>query len=164
MAVACELARLNVENNGGGPFGSIVVDLSSGKIVGYGVNCVLSNGAPFHGEVCAIWDAQSRLGTHDLGRAGLPPFALVTSAAPCAMCAGAIVWSGVRQLVSGARTSDVEGIVGFDEGPIHRDLKSELYKRGINVVEDILRDECCEVLRQYIKSGGVVYNGRSGEE
>jgi tRNA(Arg) A34 adenosine deaminase TadA len=40
---------------------------------------------------------------------------MVVSTEPCALCLGAIPWSGIRRLVCGARDEDARSI-GFDEG------------------------------------------------
>jgi tRNA(Arg) A34 adenosine deaminase TadA len=64
------------------------------------------------------------------------------------MCFGAIPWSGVRQLVCGARASDAEAI-GFDEGPKPARWVAALEARGIKVVRDIQRAEARAVLREY---------------
>ena len=91
--------------------------------------------------------AQKSLGSFDLGAPGLPACELVTSVEPCAMCAGAVLWSGVRRLVCGASSDDARAI-GFDEGPKHPDWASELRRRGIEVVEGVLRAEAVAVLEQ----------------
>ena len=53
-------------------------------------------------------------------------------------------------------------MTGFDEGPIHPQWKSELENRGIEVIEDVLAEEACEVFRDFGDSDEPVYNGRSG--
>ena len=159
MEVANRLAAKNVSEGTGGPFGSIIVNLKSGKIVGMGVNRVVTESCIFHGETSAIYDAQRNLGVFNLGGEGMDPHVLVTSAAPCAMCAGAIVWSGVSQVITGAQKEDVESIVGFDEGPVHPDLVEEYKKRGITMIEAVSQEACRQVLQDYIDGEGTVYNG-----
>jgi tRNA(Arg) A34 adenosine deaminase TadA len=73
------------------------------------------------------------------------------------MCFGALLWSGVRRLVCGAREEDVRGI-GFDEGPKPADWPAEMQRRGITVVRDVCRDEAVGVLRRYVTAGGPIYN------
>jgi tRNA(Arg) A34 adenosine deaminase TadA len=73
------------------------------------------------------------------------------------MCFGAIPWSGVCRLVCGARDEDARAI-GFDEGPKLADWVTALNERGITVLRDILRNEAVSVLREYIASGGIIYN------
>lgn len=162
MACANELARLNVENQSGGPFGAIVVEAASGALVGCGVNSVVTQGSLFHAETVAIWEAQCSQGAYDLGADPRKKFILVSSSAPCAMCSGAILWSGIRELVTGASTADVESIVGFDEGPIPAELEMEFNKRGIQWISGVMAGECREVLRLYASRDGEVYNGGKG--
>ena len=71
---------------------------------------------------------------------------------------GAILWSGVGRLVCAARTEDVQAI-GFDEGPVFPESFTHLERRGIAIVRDVCRHEAAEVLLQYARSGGLIYNG-----
>ena len=162
MQIAIELARLNIEHHTGGPVGAAIFDMESHELVSAGVNIVIpSNCSMAHAEMVAISSAQQKLGTFDLGAKGLPRFELVTSSEPCAMCCGALPWSGIRHLVCGAKAEDARAI-GFDEGPIHPQWIDELKKRGITVDIDILRHEAKRVLDQYAESEGVIYNARQG--
>jgi len=113
--------------------------------------------------VLALSLAQARLGTHDLGAAGIPASVLVTSAEPCTLCLGAVIWSGVRGLRCAARSRDVVAC-GFDEGPRPRDWIESLQARGISVTTDLLRDEACQLLHDYCAGGGPVYNPRGGDK
>ncbi len=112
-----------------------------------------------HAEIVAIMVAQKIMGTFDLGAAGLPPLELVSSTEPCAMCLGAVVWSGVRRLVCGARDGDARAI-GFDEGPKPDDWIAALKARGIAVRRDVGRQAAMGVLKHYVACGGLVYNAR----
>ena len=80
------------------------------------------------------------MGDFDLGGAERPAYELATSAEPCAMCLGAVPWSGVRHLSCAARGEDAEAI-GFDEGDKPRDWPRTLEERGISVARDVLRDD-----------------------
>lgn len=157
-----ELSRRNVEAGTGGPFGAAVFEIESGRLVAAGVNVVVpSHCSLAHGEMMALSRAQALLGTHDLGAPGLPNHVLVSSAEPCAMCAGAVCWSGVRRLVYCAEDRDVRQ-AGFDEGPKHPAWEKELERRGISVLGGICREEAAEVLEQYRRSGHAIYNARQG--
>jgi tRNA(Arg) A34 adenosine deaminase TadA len=160
IGFAIGLARENVERKTGGPFGAAVFEADSGKLVSVGVNLVeASNCSMAHAEMIAIALAQQALGHYDLGTAGV--YELATSTEPCAMCLGAIPWSGLRRVVCGAHGVDATAI-GFDEGAKPADWVAELQKRGIEVVRDLLRDEARAVLQQYAKSGGLIYNPGRG--
>lgn len=161
MALVIEASRCNMEQ-GGGPFAAAVFEQSSGCLIALGVNRVISQGLSIlHAEVVAICLAQRQLGVYDLGAAGRGSYQLVTSTEPCAMCLGAICWSGLESVVTGAREADAQE-VGFDEGPKPADWVAELQQRGIQVQRDVLRSEAAAVLQEYRSAGGFVYNGRGG--
>jgi tRNA(Arg) A34 adenosine deaminase TadA len=110
-----------------------------------------------HAEIVALALAQKILGRYDLSDGGKLHYELVAAAEPCAMCFGAVPWSGVQRLVCGARDEDARAI-GFDEGPKMADWVKALNDRGITVVRDVLRGEASDVLREYAAAGGMIYN------
>lgn len=158
MELVINLARLNIEHKTGGPFGAGIFELESGRLLGVGVNLVESaNCSIAHAEMVAVAIAQSAIGSYDLGGRKDAICQLVTSTEPCAMCLGAIPWSGVRSVVCGARDEDARSI-GFDEGSKPRNWVKSLEDRGISVVRDVLRDKARAVLLQYGSEGGLIYN------
>ncbi len=161
MQLVIDLARMNVLEKTGGPFSAAVFDLSSGKLVAPGVNLVIQcNCSVAHAEMVAIILAQQAMGHYDLGADPNRPLELVTSTEPCAMCLGAVPWSGVARLVCGAREEDARS-VGFEEGAKMEDWPQRLEERNIRVVRDIMRREARSILRQYAADGGMVYNSRT---
>lgn len=163
MKPVIEFSRLNFEHNTGGPFAAGIYERDTGNLLVIGVNRVVPlNMSSAHAEVVTISVAQQMLGTFDLGGKGLPAYQLVVNWRPCAMCYGAVPWSGIRSLVIAGSGNEVEEITGFDEGPIHPDWKAELEKRGIDVTDNILNAEAIDVFHQYAASDPLVYNGRSG--
>jgi tRNA(Arg) A34 adenosine deaminase TadA len=159
MDVAIALARENVRRGTGGPFGAVVFDLASGQAVAAGVNLVEQAGnALLHAEVVALMFAQRAVGRYTLNADDLPPHALVTSCDPCAMCLGATLWSGVRDLECGAMRDDAVRI-GFDEGPVFPASWDYLEARGVRVRRGIRRAAAAAVLEDYRRGGGVIYNG-----
>lgn len=159
MRLVVSLARENVLRQTGGPFAAAVFESETGKLVAVGVNRVVPlRSSLLHGEVVAILMAQRRLGSYTLGASGMPRHELVTSCEPCAMCLGAVLWSGVRRLVCGATRDDALRI-HFDEGPVFPESYAYLVERGIEVVHGVLRDEAREVLELYARRNGVIYNG-----
>ena len=159
MEFVLALAMRNVDQGTGGPFAAAVFEQESGRLVSVGVNRVVpENSSLAHAEVLAIGLAQTSLGTYDLGGSGQPRLQLVSSSQMCAMCLGAVVWSGVGEVVYSTTAGDVIATVGFDEGPTPPDYSRQLAHRGISVVAGIMRDEGLTVLRRYVASGGVVYN------
>ncbi|MFZ5894294.1 MAG: nucleoside deaminase [Myxococcota bacterium] len=156
-------ARENFERDTGGPFAAAVFEEQSGRLVSLGVNRVVPMScSSAHAEVMALSLAQRRLGTFDLGARGLPAHQLVVNWRPCAMCFGAIPWSGVRSLVIAGGGPAIEELTGFDEGPIHPDWARELQLRGIQVTEGVLESEAWNLFQDFAKSGRLVYNARQG--
>lgn len=152
VALAIELSKLNVERASGGPFGAAVFN-EAGRLVGVGVNRVVAhNCSAAHAEVLALATSQQRLQRFRLNVDGTR-FRLATSAQPCAMCYGALIWAGIDEVLVGARADDVQTLAGFDEGPLPADWRGELERRGIAVQVDLRRDEACAVLRAYGESG-----------
>jgi len=163
MRFVSTLARENVQRKTGGPFGAGVFD-SSGCLIAPGVNLVeLSNCSILHAEMVAIALAQKKLGRHDISDEGKHNYELVASTEPCAMCFGAIPWSGVTWLVCGARDEDARSI-GFDEGPKLHNWQEALEGRGIKVSRDVLRSVSIDVLNLYVQLGGTIYNAGRGRK
>ena len=163
MSLVIEAAQRNISEGTGGPFAAAVFETESGKLISLGANLVLSQGLSIlHAEMVAFALAQKKLGSYDLGKYDLPAHELVTSIEPCAMCFGAIPWSGVRRVIAGARDADARSI-GFDEGPKMEDWRSELEKRGIATLCDISREAAAQVLLNYSLQGGIIYNSRESK-
>jgi tRNA(Arg) A34 adenosine deaminase TadA len=158
MRLVVALSRNNIQHGTGGPFGAGIFDLETHQLLAPGVNLVtqvLSSSA--HAEIVAISVAQQVIGEFDLAAAGR--YELVSSAEPCAMCLGAVPWSGVVRLVCGACAADAEA-VGFDEGDRPAKWVDTLTARGIEVRTEVERDLASSVLQDYAAGGGAIYNGR----
>lgn len=156
MHLAVTLAAENVRHHSGGPFGAIVVEEQGGKLLGAGVNLVtVTELSMAHAEMVAISLAQSAIGNWNLSSE--TRVQLVTSCEPCAMCFGAVPWSGVGSIIWGARKEDAEA-AGFDEGDKPRDWAATLERRGISTQGDILREEAAAVLKRYMKKDGAIYH------
>lgn len=158
MAVAVSLSDQNVRHETGGPFGALVVVEATGEVVSLGVNRVepqLCSVA--HAEILALSLAQRRMGCWSLADTRLGPMQLVTSCEPCAMCLGAIPWSGIHSVLCGAIKADAEA-AGFDEGVRPAQWIEALERRGIEVRTHILRDSAARVLERYASGGRTVYN------
>lgn len=91
MRRAIALAKANPS----APFASIVVDTSTNEIVVEGINRHQEN-PTWHGETDAI-NRCAALGKN-IDWAGLR---LYTTAEPCCMCQGAILWAGIPEVVFG---------------------------------------------------------------
>lgn len=159
MALALRLATENVNQDTGGPFGSAIFDQESGRLLGVGVNRVFPlNNATLHGEMVAIMMAQKALGSFTLYEPGKTR-ELFTSCEPCAMCLGAILWSGVSRVVCAASAENARSI-GFDEGPVFDASYAYLENAGIRVIRHFMEKEGRDVLESYSRKGGVIYNAR----
>ncbi|MDX8406533.1 MAG: nucleoside deaminase [Mariprofundus sp.] len=159
MQLAIRLARLNIEQGTGGPFGAAIFDMERHALLSVGMNLVVpAHCSMAHAEMVAISCAQQQLSCFDLGSGGAR-YELFTSCEPCAMCFGALPWSGIRHLVCAAHDSDARAI-GFDEGPKMADWKAALEERGISVKTDLCRQEAAAVLQHYAQHEGTIYNGR----
>jgi tRNA(Arg) A34 adenosine deaminase TadA len=157
MGVAVELAGANVRQKTGGPFGAAIFEARSHRLVSVGVNSVVRlNNSVAHAEMMAIMMAQQRVGSYSLhGPDG--DHVLATSCDPCAMCLGAVLWSGIRRVVSGAGREDALAIQ-FDEGPVFPESYAYLESRGIVIIRGVLREQAAAVLQLYREHGGPIYN------
>lgn len=156
MRLAIALAAENVRRDTGGPFGAIVLEEQGGRLLGAGVNLVTTLGLSLaHAEMIAISLAQTAAASWNLGAGA--PVQLVTSCEPCAMCFGAVPWSGVGSLLWGARKEDAEA-AGFDEGDKPADWVQALERRGIATRGDVLREDAAAVLGRYARRNGHIYH------
>lgn len=158
MRLAIRLSRENVDRGSGGPFGAVIVERDSGRVVGVGMNSVVRyNNSTLHGEMVAFMMAQQRVKSFTLAAPGMPVHELFTSCEPCAMCLGAALWSGVRRIVMGASREDATRL-NFEEGPVFPQSYRYLEERGIELRRNVLREDARAVLEQYRRSGGKIYN------
>jgi tRNA(Arg) A34 adenosine deaminase TadA len=149
IQLTLDLARDNV-SHGGGPFGALVREEATGRILSVGVNRVRASGNPvLHAEVVAI--ALAGREHWDEGEA-----ALFTSCEPCIMCLGAVHWSGIRRVVFAAHREDAEAI-GFSEGAGCSELKAQMAARGVAFEGGMLREQAVSILKGYAAAGGAIY-------
>ena len=156
MRLAVALASENVKHHTGGPFGAIVVEEDTGRLLGVGVNLVTTLELSLaHAEMVAVSLAQSAAGNWNLGAES--SVQLVTSCEPCAMCFGAVPWSGVKSIIWGAGRHDAEA-AGFDEGDKPADWAESLERRGIRTQGGVLHREAAAVLARYAGRDGAIYH------
>ncbi len=162
MQLAIALSEENVRQQTGGPFAAVVVNEETEELVSVGINLVTSAGLSIaHAEMVALSLAQTAVGEWNLSHSGR--LQLVTSCEPCAMCFGAVPWSGVKSLICGARKKDAEA-AGFDEGDKPDHWVRSLQRRGIVVQCSVLRSEAAAVLAHYKDKGGPIYNADHGHD
>ena len=102
--------------------------------------------------------AQKTLKTYSFRDSGNKDLQIVSSTEPCAMCMGAIAWTGISGLICGARDQDARN-VGFEEGLKPKDWQKWFKEHGIHVQLDVLRKDAAQVLLDYQSRGGEIYNG-----
>ena len=128
MNEAIALARAGMSEQGGGPFGAVVV--ANSEIVGRGWNQVTSLLDPTaHAEVSAIRDA-----CRTLQRFELRGCLLYTSCEPCPMCLSAIYWSRLDRVYFASTRQDAAGI-GFDDDFIYQQIPLELSARSLPMTQ-----------------------------
>ena len=165
IALAKENFMQGAEDEQGGPFAAAVIHKPTGEILSLGINRVVPlHTSTAHAEMVALARAQQTLGQFSLRQENHldeddRPYTLYTSAQMCAMCLGAVCWSGVGEVVYGAKAEDTEKLTGFDEGPIHPHWKEELEKRGIKVTGPVLAQEANAVLKAYKDQSHIIYAG-----
>lgn len=139
MSEALREAEEGINERHGGPFGSVIV--RDGEIVGRGHNRVLlRKDATCHGEMEAIRDACRNLGSHDLTGCDL-----YTTAEPCPMCLGAILWSNIGQVYYGCSVRDTADI-GFRDGKFYEYLEGKNDELSITELD---RERCLDLFARY---------------
>lgn len=158
MSLAIDLAKQNVLRGTGGPFGAAIFERATGAVLSVGMNSVVRlNNSTLHAEMLAIMMAQRRAGSYTLAASPASSYEIVSSCDPCAMCLGAVLWSGVRRLVTGADRDDATAL-SFEEGPVFPQSYSYLEERGVEIRRGVLRHDAAAVLELYRKQGGLIYN------
>jgi tRNA(Arg) A34 adenosine deaminase TadA len=143
LLVAIELARRSREK-GNHPFGSLLVD-ATGRVLIEAENTAVAGGDWLgHAEFNLVRDACAKFGPEFLGSC-----TLYTSTEPCAMCSGAIYWSGIGRVVYALGSDTLEAIVNDQEGDATLALRCrEVFARGGRTVEvggPMLEDRAREV-------------------
>ena len=134
MKAAIDEARTGINAGDGGPFGCVIV--KNGEIIGRGHNEVVKQKDPTcHGEVMAIRNACKNAGTYDLTGCEL-----YTTAEPCPMCRGAILWANIRKVYYGCNIEDTDKI-GFRD--------KIFYESPDDIAVELDRKECLEVFEEY---------------
>lgn len=140
-------------DNGYGPFLAAIYDDKYNLIAQMPNSVILDCNCLNHAEMNTIKEAQKKLNSYDLSTFNL---SIYITAEPCIMCAGAIMWSGIKKVFYGVSSKDVEEITGFDEGYKPEWMK-QFKKRNILVCGNIEEEIGKNVLKQYVQSGKTIY-------
>ena len=136
-------AQSGIHAGHGGPFGCVIV--KDGVVIGSGHNEVLKQQDPTcHGEVMAIRDACRNMGSHDLSGAEL-----YTTAEPCPMCLGAILWANIDQVYYGCNIQDTDAI-GFRDVVFYKVATPEGKAKLLHECE---RKACLDLFQEYTDLG-----------
>ena len=132
MGRAVEIAQGNPD----APFGCVIVDGETGETLAEGLNDA-EKSPVLHGETAAVMAFFD--GRPDADPSGL---VLYTTAEPCPMCSGAILWSGIPRVVLGTSLDTIK-----DLGLPHVDLSCDEVSRrssfgGFEVTRGVLEAEC----------------------
>jgi tRNA(Arg) A34 adenosine deaminase TadA len=144
LRAAIALAR-EARNEGRHPFGALIVNERGETVAAARNNAVRPAGDPTqHAETLACSQAARRLTEAELAKC-----TLYTSTEPCAMCAGAIYWTGIGRVVFGLSEHGLLSLTGSDPGNPTLDLPCrEVFAHGqrkIVVFGPLLEEEAAEV-------------------
>jgi tRNA(Arg) A34 adenosine deaminase TadA len=134
MRRAIEIANGNLD----APFGAIIANRETGEVLAEGLNDAEKNPI-LHGEIDAILNLA---GTHP--EADWTRLVLYTTAEPCPMCSGAILWCGIPHVVFGSPIATLQRLdlpqIGLSCGEIARRASSSFVHPEIT--GGVLEGEC----------------------
>lgn len=117
LARCAAIARAAAEE-GNHPFGALLADRAGEVLLTQG-NKFSDGGSVMHAETLLVFEAVRRYTPSFLSSC-----TLYTSVEPCAMCSGAIYWSGIGRLVYGLSERDLLSLTGDNEENPTFDLPS----------------------------------------
>lgn len=128
------------------PYGAIIV--KNGEFIGRSDAAVPVSKTGFsHAELRAIENAMEHIGGHLCAEGG-KGCTIYSSCEPCAMCMGAILYTGIERLVYGATLEDskecVNEIIAKAE-----DVADVCKNRKIQIIKELHRDKAVEVLKNW---------------
>lgn len=142
MRAAIDAARRGIEQ-GQTPFGAAIVRGDQLVVASHNVVWETTD-ITAHAEVTAIRQVCRSLNAIDL--TGCTIF---STCEPCPMCFSACHWARLDRIVYGAAIADAAA-AGFNELPVSNlDLK-RLGRSPVDIVGDVLRDECRELFELWM--------------
>ena len=142
MRLAIEDCRAGFPGNEGGPFGACIV--KEGRVIAVAHNTVMKDRDPTaHAEINAIRQASQTLGTYDLSGCEI-----YSTTEPCLMCFAAIHWARIGRIYMGT-TIEEAVTLGFSELPVHNTQIKQLAGLSIDLVENVLVEECRRLLADW---------------
>ncbi len=138
MAIEASLESLE---NGGGPFGAVIV--KGDEVLAVASNSVTLNNDPTaHAEVEAIRQACSKVGSFSLSGCDI-----YSSCEPCPMCLSAIYWAGINRIFYANTRKDADNI-GFSDDFLYNQISLHVSERTIPAVE-MMRDKAIKVFEKW---------------
>jgi tRNA(Arg) A34 adenosine deaminase TadA len=137
LRTAIAVAR-RAREHGNRPFGALLV-AADGRVLAEAENTQLTSGdCTGHAELNLI---RERGASHT--RDELAGATLYASAEPCAMCAGAVFWSGIGRLVFGLGSGDIYAMAGDPPEQLRLSCRDVLAsgRRAVVVEGPALEDE-----------------------
>ncbi len=120
------------------PVGAVIV--KDGEILARAHNLTETlNDPTAHAEVLAIREAASKLGW-----ARLTGCTMYVTVEPCAMCAGAIVWARIEELVIGTMDPKAGACGSLMDIP-----EDERLNHRVNIRRGMLADECAGIMKDF---------------
>jgi tRNA(Arg) A34 adenosine deaminase TadA len=141
-----EAIALSAEARAAGrhPFGALVVAADGTVLARAGNESAAGDDPTAHAETVAIRRAAAAHGT-----AALAGGALITSAEPCAMCAGAAYWAGLSRVAYGLSETRLRAMTGAHPENPTLDLPCRTVfangQRAVEVTGPLLEDEAAAV-------------------
>ncbi len=140
---------------GNHPFGALLADADGVVLLEAQNTVVTGRDATGHAETNLVRLASARFSVEELATT-----ILVTSTEPCAMCAGAIHWSGIGAVVYGLSEKDLARMTGDDPANPTLDLPCRTVfaagSRHVRVTGPVLAEEAATVHEGFWEAGGRV--------
>ncbi len=153
MKIALSLAH-KAGSMGEVPVGALIVDDTTGEIVGTGYNRREADFNPVsHAEISAIYEASQKL-----KRWRLSNCSLYVTLEPCPMCCGAIINSRLDNVCFGAYDDKAGSVVSVQQ------MFSMPYNHKPNFIGGILQEECSSMLSDFFKNLRIINNYLGGKK
>jgi len=134
MQRAIELGRQNPK----APFGCVLVDRRVDRVVASGINQSAIN-PTLHGEIAAVNDYVAR------GLSDWDQLTLYTTAEPCCMCQGAILWAGIREVVYGTSITRLRALGWRQVDLSASEIVARSWDPGVVILGGVRAAECDEL-------------------
>lgn len=144
MQLAIEAARQGL-TKGEMPFGACIV--KGGRMVTAVHNVARARmDITAHAEMHAIQEACRLLKTLDLSGC-----AIYASCEPCPMCFSGCFWAKLDRIIYGSRIEDAARL-GIWQMPITSATMKHLSRMSVEVIGDVLREECVELFKGWART------------